>query len=155
MSISRLNNRAHMPSNSPLKTLFLIPVYLALCNAILAADTYSPPSLSCVSNCFEFGTVADNQQLKHVFTIRNQGGSVLLITKLHNCCGASTKLADATIPPGTFTTLEVGINMAGRKGRMNKSIYLHSNDPSNSIFQIRIMGVVVPADSTNAPPTRN
>ena len=144
-----------MPSKSPLKTLFLIPVYLALCNATLAADANSPPSLSCVSNFLNFGTLADNQHISHVFTIRNQGGSDLLITKLHNCCGASTKLADATIPPGTFTTLEIGINMAGRKGRMNKSIYLHSNDPSNPIFQIRIMGVVVPAASSNAPPTRN
>ena len=139
-----------MPSKSPLKILFLV-LAVIVTTSTFAADTNSPPSLSCVSNCFEFGTVADNQQLKHVFTIRNQGGAPLMITNIHNCCGASTKLADTSIPPGTATTLEVGINMAGRKGRMNKSIYLHSNDPANPIFQIRIVGVIAPARATNAP----
>lgn len=139
-----------MPAN-PCSIIISIILYAAigLGNAF-AADANSP-SLSCVSNCLDFGSVEDNQKIEHVFTIRNNGGAPLLITNIHNCCGASTKLADATIPPGTSTTLEVGINMAGRKGRMNKSIYLHSNDPANPIFQIRIIGVIVPAAQKNAP----
>jgi hypothetical protein len=104
--------------------------------------TVAGPRLSSETFAFDFGKVASTNTVEKVFVLNNAGNENLNITKVRVCCGATVTLATNTIGPGTNTTLTIKLSLAGRSGAMAKSIYLHSNDPTNQIQQIAIRGNV-------------
>lgn len=107
------------------------------------------PRLACDQPAHEFGSVDNRKSVERTFILKNEGAAPLVITKIHGCCGASTRLGQPTIAPGTNTTLDISLSLKGRKGKVNKSFYVHSNDPQNPIFQLRMIGACIPA-GTNA-----
>jgi len=89
--------------------------------------------------------VGDADTVEHVFTLDNQGDEVLLFGRLRACCGATASLRDQQVSPGSNTLLNVKLSLRGRRGPLNKSIYLATNDPRQPHMMLRITGVVTGA----------
>lgn len=115
-----------------------------------APDAGATPTIVCDQPVYDFGSMDNRKNITHAFVLKNEGSSLLIVTNVHACCGASVRLAQKTIAPGKNTTLVISISLLGRKGRMNKSIYVHSNDRLNPIFQLRIIGTCLAMTPSNA-----
>lgn len=59
------------------------------------------------------------------------------------CCGADSRLTTNSVLPQTNAVLTIALSLAGRSGPMHKSIYIHSNDPTNPIYQLKIIGNII------------
>jgi len=107
------------------------------------AQTGVGPKLVCETPVHEFGNACNEQDVEHVFSLRNEGSAPLAISKVAGCCGASTQLAQNNVPPGTGTTLRVTLSLRGRSGPVWKSFYVQSNDPFNPVYQLQFRGNAV------------
>lgn len=103
----------------------------------------SSPKIACDAPELDFGNKSQTNVVRHAFVIKNEGQTPLTISRIHACCGAGTRLATNSVPPQTNTVLELTLSLSGRSGPMHKSLYIHSNDPVNPIFQLKIKGNVV------------
>jgi len=103
----------------------------------------SSPKIGCESPELDFGNKSQTNVVRYAFIIKNDGQAPLTISRVHTCCGADTRLITNSVPPQTNTLLELTLSLSGRTGPMHKSLYIHSNDPLNPIFQLKIKGIVV------------
>jgi len=118
---------------------------LCLCGSaieLIAAATDTVPRIVCQAPSFDFGALFSTQTLEHAFVLGNDGTRELIISNVRACCGATAKVNDTRIPPGSTTKLTVRMTLAGREGAMKKSIYIASNDPRQPFYQLNISGVV-------------
>ncbi|MDD5678405.1 MAG: DUF1573 domain-containing protein [Kiritimatiellae bacterium] len=102
----------------------------------------SSPRIACASSELNFGNKSQTNIVHYSFIIKNEGQSPLIISRIHACCGANTRLTTNSVPPQTNAVLEMTLSLSGRTGPMHKSIYIHSNDPVNPIYQLKITGNV-------------
>lgn len=107
------------------------------------SPTSSSPKIACDAPELDFGNKSQTNVVRHSFIIKNDGQTPLTISRIHACCGAGTRLTTNSVPPQTNTVLELTLSLSGRSGPMHKSLYVHSNDPVNPIFQLKIKGNVV------------
>ncbi len=118
-------------------TFFILP-FLHL--PFLVAGT---PGLVCDAPTYDFKSVEDSSPINHTFHIRNQGDVELRIKKIHAPCGCTTyRLEESLIPPGGVLALPVTLNLAGRLGPIQKSLYIESSDPATPTLQLVLQGVV-------------
>ena len=101
------------------------------------------PKIASWEPVYDFGTVANTGRIEHTFVIWNEGDKPLQIGNLRACCGASMKMAEKTISPGTNAQAKVTFSLRGRKGRQRKSFYVASNDPTRPHLQLRLEGTAV------------
>lgn len=132
----------------------LWPLIALLALGGYAQDTNRAARIECIQPVYDFGTAGNTGRVNNVFVLRNSGNVELIITRVHACCGAAVELAQTNVPPGSNTTLKISMALTGRKGQLNKSFYIHSNDPINSIYQLRMIGFAAPPAS-NKPQTRS
>jgi hypothetical protein len=104
-----------------------------------------PARLACDGRVWDFGTVANHQDVEHVFQLRNEGGTPLSIQRVRACCGATAALSSKIIPPGEAVELTVRLSLAGRLGAQKKSVYVISDDPVESCFPIQLSGTATAA----------
>ena len=104
-----------------------------------------PARLACDERSWDFGTVANHQDVEHVFRLRNEGGAPVLIQRVRACCGATAALSSKIIPPGEAVELTVRLSLAGRLGAQKKSVYVISDDPVESCFPIQLSGTATAA----------
>lgn len=130
-----------------MKYLPIIVVCLMFSLPVIYGRAQSPaqsvPKIACDSPELDFGSRSQTNAVRHTFIIKNDGQLPLTISRIHACCGATTRLATNSVPPQTNTVLELTLSLSGRTGPVHKSIYIHSNDPLNSIYQLKIKGTVV------------
>jgi hypothetical protein len=128
---------------------YLLAVFCALCGSASAGT----PHLVCTDTAFDFGTVASTQMVTRAFILKNDGDAPLVIEKVRSSCGCTTTtLSDKITPPGSNCTVTVTMTMKARSGAQHKALYVHSNDPTQPILQIRMTGTIIPV-STNKPPS--
>ena len=132
------------------KILIIIGIALFLPVLSRCQDASSnAPRIACDQPVCDFGNADNHKVIKHTYILRNDGSDSLVISNIHACCGATVLLGQKIIAPGTNTTLEVNLSLLGRKGRVNKSLYVHSNDRLCPIFQLRMIGAGIAVESTN------
>ena len=96
------------------------------------------PRLECVAPAHDFGAVGSTTVVAHVFLIVNAGDAPLQIDWTRVCCGATADWATNVVAVGTSTTLRVTLAMAGKMGRVERAIYVMSNDPIRPIFRLTL-----------------
>ncbi|MEI6562885.1 MAG: DUF1573 domain-containing protein [bacterium] len=121
-------------------------------------------ALWCENPVFDFGTRINTEDLKHAFILDNRGQAPLVVSQVRSGCGCTQATMDrSTIPPGESATLSTRLTLRGVVGAKRTSIYLHTSDPLNSIYQLQLTGTalaeldlvptalhfVVPMDPTN------
>lgn len=136
-----------LPENSILFLFSLAMGGILITSTLVKAEMPDPqrkfPSIMCDQPMYDFGVMDNHRSVEHVFTIWNKGNAPLEIDRVRACCGASAKIADKTILPGTNTTVRVNLSLRGRKGELRKSFYVVSNDSKQQYYQLQLVGTSV------------
>jgi hypothetical protein len=97
---------------------------------------------------FDFGQAVQNKTLQKEFSIRNFGGSDLVIENVSTTCGCTAALlADKVIKPGGSTPLRVSLETRNYAGKMERTVLIRSNDPEASTTEVKVSVTVVPAEN--------
>jgi len=114
-------------------------VFLALC--ALAAG--AAPVAVCSAPTHDFGVRTDDGVVKHLFRIENKGDRPLVLQAGRACCGAKLTLPERPVPPGQGVDLPVELALRGRDGKINKALYIHTNDPALAVLKLELTGRVI------------
>ncbi|HAS82177.1 MAG TPA: hypothetical protein DCS43_05755 [Verrucomicrobia bacterium] len=117
---------------------------------LLCRSAWAVPRIVCPDPVFNFGTVGQDTVVEHSFVIENKGDSPLELTDVKGCCGASVKLQESIVEPGTSTVCKVVFALRQYVGNVSKSMYLHNSDPALPIVQFLFSGVVLPSTNSAA-----
>jgi hypothetical protein len=96
----------------------------------------------------DFGTIGEQQTVKHTFTFKNDGDATLVIDSIKTTCGCTgTLLSDKEILPGKTGNIEVTFKSGRSGGQKKKSIIVYSNDSRQAQLRLYIMAnVVIPIE---------
>ena len=116
---------------------------LASLSALVWAGT--PPKIFIQPDRHDFGKIAEGVKVKHVFHIRNKGGTPLVITDAKPTCDCTTvKLDTKEVKPGKSIVMEVTVDTTMKLGEITKEILVTSNDPVCPQTKIKLFAVVDP-----------
>jgi hypothetical protein len=129
-------------------TLLAIAAVSACLPAARAAESDGGPRIACAASTHDFGSRDNQEQIEHTFTVRNEGDAPLRIMRVvGGCCGATAVLSASEIASGGEAALKVAFSLRGRKGRQTKTFHLASNDPTQPVFRLAVVGeATVPVD---------
>ncbi len=130
----------------PVLIFFLLPPVRAVPPA-----TNIVPGIVCTNRVFDFGVIAGGEPVEHDFILANPGSLPLKISKVRACCGASALLSTNIVQPGSNTVLRISLPVPGGSVKINKSIYVHSNDPTSPILQLKLKGEIVHDGASSQP----
>jgi len=98
-----------------------------------------PPQISISEEEWDFGKVRPGIQPQHKFMVTNKGSEDLLIERVWTSCGCVQALISTNrILPGKSAELRAIFNTVGYEGKLEKLIYIKSNDPEEPEKRIRI-----------------
>jgi len=102
------------------------------------------PRIEVTPDKYDFGTVKEGEKPMAQFTIKNIGGSDLVIYDAKPSCGCTlAELSSKKIGPGKTATLQAVYNSHNaRSGVVNKFVTVKSNDPMEPSKILRITGNV-------------
>lgn len=101
------------------------------------------PVIACDQPTWEFGAVAEGEVVRHTFAIRNTGGAPLKIESARGSCGCTaTVVSSNEVPPGGEARIDVAVNTQGRRGALDKTVVVASNDPKTPRLTLKVAGQV-------------
>jgi len=114
------------------------------------------PKLSFDKLQHDFGKVNESDgSVTYDFAFKNAGTAPLVIQNVTTTCGCTTpEWPKQPIRPGDTGFIKVGYDVKGRPGAIDRTITVHSNDPT-SPTRLRIIGEVIPAERTPAEQFRH
>jgi len=78
----------------------------------------------------DFGNVAEGKKVDLHVKLKNSGSKPLNIEKVKSSCGCTaTILSKNELNPGESANLKIELDTSGRKGRLSRTVTIHSNDP--------------------------
>jgi len=120
------------------KTIILTALFIAA-SALCA----NGPQIEFQEDNVDFGRVAKQTTVKHVFKFRNTGNTVLLISDIvAGCSCTGTLVSDKSVQPGATGELEVTLYTGKVEAKLFKSIYVYSNDPENGVVILNMTAFV-------------
>ncbi len=106
-----------------------------------AAD--APPAITVAEPTFDFGKVPEGGVIRHVFKVKNSGGSPLEIKSVSAACGCTAAaLKEKVIAPGRTGEIEVKFDTRNRPGKNDKTVTVVSNDPKTPTLSLLIRAEV-------------
>ena len=105
-----------------------------------------PPRIMFYETEFNFGAVYQDETFTHIFEFKNVGGDTLMIEYVVVTCKKCTHaeiLSDSKIAPNQKGQIALTFYSKEFKGEIEKTIYVHSNDPTNPRFPLKIKATVV------------
>jgi len=115
-----------------------------------AAKEVKGPKLKLAEASYNFGTVAQGAQVKHLFKFKNVGTDTLRIAQVKTSCGCTAAESSKIIPPQKDGQIEVNFNTGSQSGKVSKTVYIFSNDVEAPQRSVSIHGTVE-AGKTDAP----
>lgn len=116
------------------KFLFIF-VFLAFSTGLLAGE--KAPKIKFKEDSWDFGRIKQGEMLTHVFLFTNEGDAPLIIKKVRTSCGCTAALvSEKKIAPGNKGEIKVNFNTRGYEGKVNKYIYVETNDPAKPQKQL-------------------
>ncbi len=123
---------------------------LLLCTSLLLSCLENgealegPPSIKFDKFVHDYGKLTQGDKVHYTFKFQNVGGDALVIAKIRKSCGCTTARATVkTLKPGQSAGIEIEFNTKGIRGNVRKRVYVHSNDPEQSVVTLELKGVVV------------
>jgi hypothetical protein len=93
---------------------------------------------------YDFGNISQEDKVTHDFEIYNKGTGDLRIINVRGSCGCTAATpAKTNLAPGDSTELTVVFNPEGKIGKQNKLVYIKTNDPSNTVYNVKFTGNVL------------
>lgn len=108
------------------------------------------PKLVVVATEFKAGEVKQGAEVKHAFTLRNEGKADLEIKRVVTTCGCETVDYDKTIAPGQEGKVTLLVRTLGLSGVLSKLIVVSTNDMSKPSVDL-VMHITVVPDSKATP----
>ncbi len=103
-----------------------------------------PASIEFDTEIHDFGKLRRNTKVTHEFGFRNAGGETLTIEEIRKSCGCTVARAiPEAIPPGQRGVVEVEFNTQSYKGKIEKKVRVHSNDPERPVVSLTVKTTVV------------
>jgi hypothetical protein len=103
----------------------------------------APPVISVAAPVFDFGKVPEGGVIRHVFKVKNDGGSPLEIKSVSAACGCTAAAPkEKEIAPGRTGEIEVKFDTRNRPGRNEKTVTVVSNDPKTPTLSLLIKAEV-------------
>ncbi len=98
-------------------------------------------TISFKESSFDYGTIAQNTENKHIFEFINTGDEPLMITDAKGSCGCTVpKKPDHPILPGEKGEIEVMYKPGQKQGQQNQTVTLTANTiPPQTILKIKAM----------------
>ena len=104
------------------------------------------PKIQVDSETYDFGHVIAGTFVSHRFIITNVGDSSLTIKSVRTSCGCTVvDLQKNVLAAGESEQLQADLSTTGYHGRIEKRIYVESDDHSNALVTLHLVGVVEPA----------
>lgn len=101
------------------------------------------PKLSIDPPDVDLGVIYSGAIKKGHATLKNIGNQPLKILNLQSSCGCTTvKRPKDVLQPNESDRIEFEFNSLGFHGRVEKSLYIATNDPSTEYFAIKVFGEV-------------
>ncbi|MBN2427219.1 MAG: DUF1573 domain-containing protein [Deltaproteobacteria bacterium] len=92
---------------------------------------------------YNFGQVFAGTQVSHIFGFRNTGTTPLIIEKVRHSCGCTTsEPSSRNLEPGESAEIKSTFDSSRFNGPQVKTIYLYSNDPTHSVVQLYMRGII-------------
>lgn len=111
-----------------------------------------PPRIEMSLAEWNFGTVMEGEPIKQTLEIKNSGQGALKITKVHASCGCTVgQPGKYDLAPGEATPFSVSIDSAKRKGHVETTVTVESNDPQTPQLVLKIKGDVKPVFEMKPP----
>jgi hypothetical protein len=118
-----------------MKRIFYAVVFFLLSQAI----SYAQPVARFVQVDQDFGAVADQDMVQHVFEFSNAGDGDLLIEKVVATSGnTKAKASTGRLKPGEKGSITVVVDMRGKKGIFSKKIDVYTNDPITPVTTLSV-----------------
>lgn len=135
------------------KILFVLALSLLVSvNMIMASEkgpetAEQPPTtnarLEISEYHWEFGDVPAGVKVQHNFVLKNTGTDPLEIPKVRSSCGCSTApLLKNRLEPGETTDLVLTFNTGNYRGKVQKTLTVHSSDPDNEQVKLTFAATV-------------
>ena len=124
----------------------LLAFTLILLTASVTSAQQKEASLSVVGDAiYDFGEINETSgAVTHVFTIKNEGETPLVITRASASCGCTTpEITREPIATGKTGEIKVTFDPTGRPGPFTKPVTVFSNG-TNGSFMLTIKGIVIP-----------
>ncbi|BCR04141.1 hypothetical protein DESUT3_12100 [Desulfuromonas versatilis] len=120
---------------------FLLVLLVLLLPAIAFGE--GSPRLAVENADYSFGKIYAGMKVEHTFRFKNSGDAPLMIDRVRSSCGCTAALLSSTIiGAGEIGEVKTTFDSARFKGAVVKTIYLYSNDPTQSVTQLYIRGTV-------------
>lgn len=126
--------------SNPWGLLFLVLIFLSACSTA-PRIVVEPPSK-------DLGEVPQ-KPLEISYTIRNEGGSDLIIEKISTSCGCTSATVDKNIiSPGDTASLQVTLDPIADNlfGNLTRVIYVRSNDPKTPEAEVEFRVIILNPD---------
>ena len=123
---------------------FIIIVIIIVAGSIIVFGNFlnksvRPPQITISEEEWDFGLVKPEEKPVHKFIITNKGNKNLIIERVRSSCGCvQTSISDTRILPGKSTELKATFNTVGYEGKLEKLIYIKSNDPEEPEKKIKV-----------------
>ena len=105
------------------------------------ADQIKPTSILFEKEVFDFGTVEEGQEVKHIFKFKNTGTEPLYITTAKGSCGCTVPTwSQEAVDVGKTGQIEVVFDSKNRIGKNEKHVLVEGNFPS---LKLQIQGEVI------------
>jgi hypothetical protein len=115
-----------------------------------ADDSAKGPKIEFEESSFDWGTVQQGSQVKHIFKFKNVGSDTLKIDRVKTSCGCTAAESSKVIAPNEFGQIDVTFNTGTRKGKASKTVYVYSNDVEASRRSVVIHGMIEADPSSEA-----
>jgi hypothetical protein len=129
-----------------------VPILL-LVGPLLAACAPPPPDID-VPAAFDLGTVVKGERAEAYIPVRNLGDGPLTVQAVSTSCGCTTAtLSSMSIPPAGEARLRVEYDSGAHEtdlGRMERFIFISSDDPDEEDVQIKVT-VIVKTNQSRPP----
>lgn len=90
-------------------------------------------------NTFNFGKIEKKTTVSHTFIFKNKGNATLIIDRVMRGCGCTViTLSSKEIPAGKEGKLEVELNTDYSEGKIEKKIFVYSNDPERPMVELTV-----------------
>jgi hypothetical protein len=110
---------------------------------LTAEELAKAPQLRVQFSTIDFGKLRPHTASVREVQFYNMGKKELDIKALQGNCSCVTASAEKTsIKPGQSSTIKISIDPQDRKGSLQKSLTIYSNDPQNPVQRITFSGYV-------------
>ena len=126
-----------------MKNIILI-IILTLALQSLAFAGSRAPSILVSPEVWDLGRVPGETQYSNTFKIYNNGNALLIIDKVRPTCGCTTtQISTSEVPADSSVSFEAWFRTGTGSGKVERKIYIHSNDPQKPVSLIQIMADVI------------